>query len=696
METTSLTFGAPLWLWGLATIPLLAGLFLWSHARGRKLVARIVAARLRDQLAGSVSTGRRVIRAILLLSAWALLFIALAQPRSGFIEREQKTKGRDVIVAIDTSRSMLATDVPPTRLARAKLLTQDLVRLLRGDRVGLVAFAGSAFLQAPLTLDYGAVLAALDELDTNVIPKGGTNIAAAIRAAEEAFGKAEGQVRALIILTDGEELDADGIAAAAKAKELGIRIFTVGIGSPEGSLIPVRTEDGRQDFVRDASGKPVQSKLDETRLREIADATGGFYLPLGPDTARELFQSGIEPLDRVETGVFASRQPIEQYQWPLGAAMACMILWMLIGERKRRVAGAAAFAVALFSILPANAQSTGLEAYQSGNFEAAREEFNKRLGSSPQSDRLQFNAGAASYKLGDFEQAISHFTDALLSEDRKLREDAAYNLANSLVRRGEAAQDNKVKRADWESAIEKYDDVLQLNPANKSAEENRDVVRKLIEELDRQEQQQNQQQQNQQQQNQQQQNQQQQNQQQQNQQQQNQQQQNQQQQNQQQQNQQQQNQQQQNQQQQNQQQQNQQQQNQQQQNQQQQNQQQQNQQQQNQQQQNQQQQNQQQQNQQQQNQQQQKGRQGEQAQPSPAPTPGERKEGEIRANNAPETKQEGEQQPSAASAAEAGEEEVEGQMSQAQARSLLNALRSEEEKVNLMFQQSSQEVLRDW
>ncbi|MFZ4588454.1 MAG: hypothetical protein ACOYNG_05650, partial [Terrimicrobiaceae bacterium] len=129
METASLTFGAPHWLWLLGILPVVAGVFVWSHRRGRALLAKIVAPRLREQLAGSVSPLRRILRAILLLATFGFAIIALAQPRYGFIERETKQKGRDVIVALDTSRSMLATDVSPTRLARAKLFTQDLVRL---------------------------------------------------------------------------------------------------------------------------------------------------------------------------------------------------------------------------------------------------------------------------------------------------------------------------------------------------------------------------------------------------------------------------------------------------------------------------------------------------------------------------------------------------------------------------------------
>jgi len=490
METTALTFGAPHWLWLLLLLPLLAGLFIWSHQRGRALVARIVASRLRDQLAGSVSPLRRISRAFLLIFAIGLGLISLAQPRYGVVERETKQKGRDVIIAIDTSRSMLATDLAPNRLARAKLFSQDLIRLLQGDRVGLVAFAGSAFLQAPLTLDYNAVINALDELDTNIIPKGGTNIAAAITATREAFGKAEGQTRALIILTDGEELDADGIAAAKSAAGEGIRVFTVGIGSPEGSLIPIRREDGRSDFVRDTAGKPVTSKLDDSRLKEIASVTGGFFMPISPDAALEVFQKGIEPMELSETGVFSARQPIERYQWPLALATACLMFSLLPGDRRRRLPAI----LALFFILSSSAQAQlGLDEYKEGDFEKAESAFQDQLKKQPDSRPLQFNAGAAAYKTGDFEKAILNFTEALLSEDQKLREDASYNLANSLVRKGEAAKENDAKKTNWKNALEHYDETLRLNPNNTPASQNRDITKKLLEDLEKQEQQQKQQ-----------------------------------------------------------------------------------------------------------------------------------------------------------------------------------------------------------
>ncbi|MFM8887238.1 MAG: VWA domain-containing protein, partial [Chthoniobacterales bacterium] len=260
-----------LWL-----LPLFAALFWWAEARRKAVISRIVAPRLKETLAGNASPIRRWFRSACVLVAFALLIAALAGPRLGYDTIEVPHRGRDVIIAMDVSRSMLAPDVVPSRLDRAKLLAQDLISELEGDRIGLVAFAGSSFLQAPLTLDRGAVLTALDELDTDVIPKGGSNLAEAIGTSEEAFGKAEGFSRAIVIMSDGEELSADAVAAAKRAALSGIKIFTVGIGSAEGALIPDPQQPG--EFVQDpATGKIVTSKLDENRLREIAEASGGFY-----------------------------------------------------------------------------------------------------------------------------------------------------------------------------------------------------------------------------------------------------------------------------------------------------------------------------------------------------------------------------------------------------------------------------------
>ena len=478
METTALTFARPVWLNILWLLPLGFFLFWWAEQRRRALIGRIVAPKLRALLAGSTSPMRRWFRNACVLGALGLLAVALAGPRLGYDTLEVTHKGRDVIIAMDVSRSMLATDVAPTRLQRAKLLAEDLVSELGGDRLGLVAFAGSAFLQAPLTLDHGAVLAAVDELDTDLIPKGGSNIAAAIRTCEEAFGKAEGFSRAIVIVSDGEELDADGLEAARQAAANGVRIFTVGVGSEEGSEIPL----GPGEFVRDASGKVVQSRLDASRMTEIAEITGGFYVPLDEDAARRLVADGIGQMKEVEMSASASRRPIERYQWPLGAAIVLLALQALVGERRRRPA----LAVACWFLAagPAWSAPAGLTAYEQGDYETARSAFEQRLRMEPDAPDLQMNAGTAAYRLKDFGKASEYFSRAMLSEDPALRSAAEFNLGNTLFRQGEGQEDKEKKVTDWKDAIAKYDAALKTRPDYTEAKENKERVEELLKQLE--------------------------------------------------------------------------------------------------------------------------------------------------------------------------------------------------------------------
>ena len=476
METSALTFARPEWLHALWLLPLGAALFWWAEQRRRVLISCIVAPKLRSLLAGNTSPFRRWLRAACVLGALGLLAATLAGPQLGYDTLEVPHRGRDVIIAMDVSRSMLATDVAPTRLQRAKLLAEDLVGELGSDRLGLVAFAGSAFLQAPLTLDHGAVLAAVDELDTDLIPKGGTNIAAAIRACEEAFGKAEGFSRAIVIISDGEELDADGLEAARQAGAAGIRIFTVGVGSEEGSEIPL----GPGEFVRDQSGKVVQSRLDAARMREIAEVTGGFYVPLDEDAARLLSTDGIGRMQEVEMSASASRRPIERYQWPLGAAVALLCLQALIGERRRRPFAAAA----LWLLSASSGWSSGLDEYNAGNYEQARQEFEQRLRMEPDAPGLQLNAGTAAYRLQDYGKASEFFSRAMLADDPLLRSSAEFNLGNTLFRQGEGQKDKEKKVTDWKDAIAKYEAALKTRPDYTEAKENKERVEELLKQLE--------------------------------------------------------------------------------------------------------------------------------------------------------------------------------------------------------------------
>jgi Ca-activated chloride channel family protein len=506
-----MSFGAPEWLWGLLLIPLLIALFVSAENRGLKRLQQFVSARLLPQLAGTVNRSRRILRFAFQLLGLALAIVSLSQPRWGYTFEDVKRKGLDLLIAVDTSRSMLSNDVQPNRLERVKLAVQDLINELQGDRVGLIAFAGRAFLQAPLTIDYDAVIEAVNDLDTKTIPEGGTNISSAIALATQSFGKSAMGNRALIIFTDGEELTGDAVKTAKTAAgDAGVRIFTVGVGTPQGSLIPVTGDDGETSFVKDAAGQVVKSKLDDKRLREVAEVTGGFYLHLenGLRTMQQVQNEGLAKMQAAEMDVRLSRRPIERYEWPLIGALIALALSILIPERKRvrerayvpaparnvphNVAGmpakAAGAAVAVLMLLCSSTFATtpGIDAYQQGKFEDAYKEFQDTLKSHPQSraeDELQFDSGAAAYKLKDYNKAMESFSQALLTPDTGLQSKGHYNLGNTLYQRGEMQKADEKKLSDWTNALDHYEQTLKLDPQNKEAKDNYEYVKRKIDEL---------------------------------------------------------------------------------------------------------------------------------------------------------------------------------------------------------------------
>jgi Ca-activated chloride channel family protein len=271
-----MTFAQPIWLLGLLLMPLLAALTFYSDRRNRKRLERLVATRLLPDLTDGAPRTQVIIKRVLFLGALSTLLIALARPQVGFSEQEFTRRGRDIMLAIDTSKSMLSTDIAPDRLTRAKLAAQDILNTMKGDRFGLIAFAGASQVEAPLTIDYQTVIDAINQLDTKTVERGGTDIASSIYSAELALGKSEQSYRSLVLFTDGEDFEEDSVAAAKEAAASGIRVFTVGIGTKEGSLIPINPD--HQQYLRDRSGQPVRSRLNEKKLQEIANQTGGFYV----------------------------------------------------------------------------------------------------------------------------------------------------------------------------------------------------------------------------------------------------------------------------------------------------------------------------------------------------------------------------------------------------------------------------------
>ncbi|MEY2486203.1 MAG: Ca-activated chloride channel [Verrucomicrobiota bacterium] len=491
-----MNFGAPGWLWGLLALPMLVVIFVLAERRSARRLRDFVAPRLLPQLAGEVDHFRRAIRFALQLLAVALALVSLAHPRWGYTFEDVKRKGIDLLIAVDTSRSMLSNDVQPNRLERVKLATQDLIMQLQGDRVGLIAFAGRAFIQAPLTIDYDAVVEAINDLDTKTIPEGGTNISEAISLAQRTYGKSAVGNRALVIFTDGEELSGDAAKAAKAAADAGIRIFTVGVGTSQGSLIPLSSQEGGTAFVKDAKGQVVKSKLDEKRLHEVAESTGGSYLHLenGPRTMQQLFAEGLARLNAGEIDARLSRRPIERYEWPLGAAVVALALSIFISERKRgrrrigapsRIKPATAGAAALILLLSpfASASTPGLNLYEDGKFAEAYETFEQDLKKHPDSearDKMQFDAGAAAYKMRDYNKAAEAFSQALLTNDKRLQGSSHFNMGRTLEERADMSKTDDDALKDLTNAQTHYEDVLKLDPDNEAAKANLEEVKKKI------------------------------------------------------------------------------------------------------------------------------------------------------------------------------------------------------------------------
>ncbi len=316
----------------LAFVPALVAFLVWAYRRRQHALATFVAAALLPAVAPDLDPRRRFIRWGMLVAAAGCLTIALGGPMWGFQWHEVKREGIDLMVAIDTSRSMLASDVKPSRLGRAKLAVQDVLAELHGDRVGLIAFAGTAFVQCPLTLDYGVFAQSLDAIDVGIIPKGGTSLSAAIDSALEAFQGRQGSNQALLLITDGEDHEGNVKEAAQRASERGLKLFTVGIGTTEGELLP--GESG--GFFKDGTGQVVKSRLDEETLRQIASDTGGAYLHAsGPSLGlAELYRVHIATLEKRELASTLERRFEHRYQIPLAVALALLVIEPLLGERR--------------------------------------------------------------------------------------------------------------------------------------------------------------------------------------------------------------------------------------------------------------------------------------------------------------------------------------------------------------------------
>lgn len=335
-------FFEPIYLLALILIPIIGMFLWWSISRKKKVLARFGDMPLIMRAASGISFGRQAGKGIMLLAAVLFLSLAAAKPQLGTHMEMMKREGVDIIIAVDVSKSMDAQDVKPgpiSRLEKAKQQIRSLITpdRLRGDRVGLVAFAGEAFTQCPLTLDYTAARMFLDVIDSDIIPTPGTAIGEAIRKGTQGFIREERKHKAMILLTDGEDHDTDPLGAADEARKQGIRVYTVGIGNPEGEPIPIYNKRGeRVGFKKDADGSVIISKMDETTLEKIALSTGGRYYRASPSELElDKIYDDISKMEKKELEGKMLLQYDDRFQWPLALALLFIIWEVFIPERVR-------------------------------------------------------------------------------------------------------------------------------------------------------------------------------------------------------------------------------------------------------------------------------------------------------------------------------------------------------------------------
>jgi len=329
---------SPIWLWGLLWIPVLLMAY-WLFLQWRKgAIARFGEWNLVEQLMDGFSARRQHIKFLLWVLSIAFIVLGLSNPQMGTRLQKVKRQGVDVVIALDVSKSMLAQDITPSRLERSKQFISKLLSRMADDRIALIIFAGNAYMQMPLTIDYSAAKLFLNTISTEIVPTQGTAIGEAIDLATQAFDPKEEKFKTLIIITDGENHESGAIESAEQAQELGVLTYTVGVGDKDGAPIPIFRGNTKQiaDYVRDKSGKTVTSKLNVEMLKDVAKAGNGQFFQLTNGTKEidnildEL--SGMEKKE-FEDRVFTDYE--DQFQWLLGPGLLLLIFNIFYSERKK-------------------------------------------------------------------------------------------------------------------------------------------------------------------------------------------------------------------------------------------------------------------------------------------------------------------------------------------------------------------------
>jgi Ca-activated chloride channel family protein len=433
-------FAHPAWLILLVLLPLL-GLGAALAARFRHDPwAALVAPRLRHLLLRRGSPLPRWFALILLLAACAAILAALARPQGDDLTRTETATGRNLLIALDLSRSMRVRDVKPDRLSQAKTVIYELLDAMPNERVGLIGFAGSADIYAPLTVDHAAVRETVEQIDESWPPRGGSDLAAAVRLAIDTLRKSGRQNAALVILSDGEQNEGDLAQAVAEAGQSGIYILAVGVGTEDGDYVP--NPDFRDNRMIDRAGQPIISRLQPTVLRQLAAATHGHYAVAGSGVdIPAMVKNAIMGLDAFEMEGRARNVAIEFYQWLVLPAIV-FLLGSIVADTRWRGVRAAVLTSALL-LCPSGARADAVAdakaALRERRYPAARDAYQQLAGGATLPDRrtrYQLGEGTAAYQAGDYQGARSAFSRALLSGDSAVRANSFTGLGNTLFQLG--------------------------------------------------------------------------------------------------------------------------------------------------------------------------------------------------------------------------------------------------------------------
>jgi Ca-activated chloride channel homolog len=428
----------PLWLVALLLIPTI-GIAALVVARRQQWIA-FVAPRLRSVLLKRSGSLPRWLCFISLLAASGLLIVALARPQADAGVKVEKTLGRNLLIALDLSRSMRVSDVKPDRLAQAKVVIYELLEAMPNERVGLIGFAGSSYLYAPLTVDHSAVRETVEQVDETWAPLGGSDLAAAVQLAIETLKKTGQKNNALVILSDGEkhEGDLDGMITAAEKS--GVYILAVGVGTENGGFVPNKDSPNGQMLDRDS--RPIVSRLQPEVMRRLASETKGRFALAGSGTdIAEMVKSVVKDLDAFEMKGRERRVSVEFYQWLLLPALVLLVIAIVAGTFWRGLKAAALLGLLCFIPQPAQASdaSVAKQALTEKRYETARELYRNLAEKSPQTElaaRYRLGEAIASYRKGEYREARTAFSQALLSGAAETQAQAHLGLGNSLFQLG--------------------------------------------------------------------------------------------------------------------------------------------------------------------------------------------------------------------------------------------------------------------